>query len=114
MPNILSSIPESLSRELIESLLDTGNVRIERIVSRGHRSPEIGWYDQDEDEWVLVLEGSGLIAFEDGADILLEKGDYLNIPAHVKHRVAWTDPTRDTIWLAVFHGGARAQTVKDT
>lgn len=103
MPNIFASIPEQLPREFSECLLDGGKLRIERIVSRGHRSPDSGWYDQDEDEWVLVVEGAGLITFEDGTDVLLEKGDYLHIPAHARHRVTWTDPTRDTVWLAIFH-----------
>jgi len=68
------------------------NVRIERIVSLGHTSPESGWYNQEENEWVIVLEGSGTILFENGIERVLNKGDYLNIPAHTKHKVTRTDP----------------------
>lgn len=103
MDNFFSSIPEDLSREVFDEILVSGSVRIERIVSLGHTSPETGWYDQAENEWVLVLEGAGTLAFEDGLRVTLEKGDHLNIPAHTRHRVVWTDPDRPTIWLAVFY-----------
>ncbi len=78
-------------------------MRIERIISKGHTSPDDSWYDQRENEWVMVLEGSGSIMFEDGREVTLEKGDYLNIPSHAKHRVTWTDPDHDTVWLVVFY-----------
>lgn len=68
-----------------------------------HTSPALGWYDQDENEWVMVIEGSGTIEFDDGVSVTLDRGDYLNIPAHRKHKVSWTDPSRVTIWLAVFY-----------
>lgn len=75
--------------------------RIERIVSRGHATPEGVWYDQEEDEWVAVLEGTARLAYGDGSVITLRKGDFVLIPRRVKHRVAHTsDPC---IWLAV-HG----------
>ena len=103
MKNLLSDIPEQFKEEIVEELLESESVRIERIVSKGHRSPEAGWYDQNENEWVAVLEGSGRIAYEDGSEIVLEKGDSLNIPKRTKHRVVWTDPDQPTIWLAVFY-----------
>jgi cupin 2 domain-containing protein len=78
-------------------------VRIERIVSSGQTSPESGWYDQNENEWVIVLEGFGTIQFEDGSEITLKKGDFVNIPAHTKHKVSETDKNNITIWLAVFY-----------
>jgi len=102
MKNLLSQIPENLADEVLEQILGTNDLRIERIVSRGHTSPVDGWYDQDEDEWVLVLQGSGKILFEDGREIFLVAGDHLHITAHQKHRVTWTDPEAVTIWLAVF------------
>jgi cupin 2 domain-containing protein len=103
MKNLFSSIPGSLENEMFEDLLKHDNVRIERILSKGQSSPAEGWYDQVEHEWVAVLEGCGVVSFEDGSEIKLSKGDYLNIPAHVKHRVKWTDPDRITIWLAIFY-----------
>jgi cupin 2 domain-containing protein len=93
--NIFDGLPENLSEEVFEDIIRAPNVRIERIVSRGHASPEVGWYDQEENEWVIL--------FEDGRQFVLKKGDYLNIPAHLKHRVLWTDKQDFTIWLAVFY-----------
>lgn len=103
MKNIFSSVPDILEEEIFEDLLRCDNLRIERIISKGHASPKEGWYDQKEHEWVLVLKGSAIIAFEDGREIKLVKGDYLNICAHEKHRVKWTDPEEATIWLALFY-----------
>lgn len=103
MKNIFSSVPDVIEEEIFEDLLNYGNVRIERIISEGQSSPPEGWYDQEEHEWVVVLQGSGIIAFENGREIKLLKGDYLNIPAHEKHKVKWTDPECITIWLAVFY-----------
>uniref|UniRef100_UPI00405705BD cupin domain-containing protein n=1 Tax=Candidatus Electronema sp. TaxID=2698783 RepID=UPI00405705BD len=92
-----------MDEELFAELLRDKNIRIERIVSKGHMSPTLGWYDQEDNEWVLVLEGAGTILFEDGRLVTLNKGDFLHIPAHEKHKVAWTDPDRLTIWLAVHY-----------
>ena len=103
MKNLFTIIPADNAGEVFEQILNAGVVRIERIISRGHTSPASGWYDQDEDEWVLVLQGSGKILFEDGHEFLLCPGDYLDIPAHQKHKVTWTDLVGDTIWLAVFY-----------
>jgi cupin 2 domain-containing protein len=101
--NLFATIPEVLNDELIQQLVDTEHVRIERIVSRGHSSPETGWYDQDENEWVIVLQGEALLSFEGQASLRLRKGDYINIPAHQRHKVEWTDPESETIWLAVHY-----------
>ncbi|MCX5848860.1 MAG: cupin domain-containing protein [Deltaproteobacteria bacterium] len=103
MGNIFSSLPDKLEHELFEELLSYENIKIERIVSQGHTSLENGLYDQKENEWVIVLEGSGSILFERGNEINLKKGDYLNIPAHTKHKVTWTDPNNITIWLAIHY-----------
>lgn len=99
--NIFSSIPRQLSEELTETIFQGENVKIERIISKGHTTPEGEWYDQDQDEWVLLLQGQAILAFEDSKTTNLVSGDYLYIPAHVRHRVEWTDPERDCIWLAV-------------
>ncbi|MGC8490739.1 MAG: cupin domain-containing protein [Syntrophobacteraceae bacterium] len=91
-------------QEIFETLVDSGKVRIERIVSDAGRSPEGFWYDQEESEWVLVLEGSAGLRFEGDAEVLvLKPGDWIDIPAHRKHRVEWTDPVQKTVWLAVFY-----------
>lgn len=103
MGNIFSSLPDKLKHESFEELLRHKNIKIERIVSKGHTSPETGWYDQKENEWVIVLEGSGSIFFENGNEVNLKKGDYLNISAHTRHKVAWTDPDNITIWLAIHY-----------
>lgn len=107
MDNLFSKIPEKFDEEIFEGLLSKENVRIERILSKGHTSPEsktsgLDWYDQDEHEWVVVLKGSGKLLFEGGKEKHLKEGDFLYIPPHVKHKVIWTDPEEVTIWLAVF------------
>ena len=101
--NLFHHIPRELPAELFTDLLRTDQLRVERIVSAGHTSPEDTWYDQAEQEWVLVLAGAARLEFADGASVALGAGDYLNIPAHRKHRVAWTDPSRPTVWLAIHH-----------
>lgn len=103
MKNLFASLPEDLSEEVFEDLVHSDSVRIERIVSQGHRSPESGWYDQDESEWVIVLQGAARLLFEGGREESLGAGDFINIPAHTRHRVSWTDPASPTIWLAVFY-----------
>ncbi len=101
--NIFAHIPEQLPKELLEPLCTAENVTIERIVSRGHCSPDDFRDDQDRHEWVLLLKGKAALLFEgDHEPIMLKPGDYINIPAHTKHRVAWTDEKGDTVWLAVF------------
>ncbi len=89
--------------EVFEEIVRSAHVRVERILSQGQSSPESGWYDQEENEWVIVLQGSGRLAFDDGSEIELNAGDYINIPARKKHRVSWTAPERVTVWLAVFY-----------
>ena len=103
MSNIYADIPSSIPNEIFNDLIVNDNIRIERILSHGHSSPEEGWYDQEEHEWVLVLEGQGVIEFSDGRIVTLSKGDYLNIPAGEKHKVLGTDKDSVTIWLAVFY-----------
>lgn len=102
MANIFSEIGENHSAgELITEVMSANGVRIERIISNGEVSPENFWYDQSENEWVIVLEGKGIIEFDDGERAVLETGDYINIKAHKKHRVTFT--SSPTIWLAVFY-----------
>ena len=102
--NLFAGIPEQLPEELLEDIVRTETVRIERIVSQGHASPEEFWYDQDWSEWVIVLKGKACLLFEGQNDpVTLAPGDYINIPAHMKHRVTWTDSAQETIWLAVHY-----------
>ncbi|MDC0610319.1 cupin domain-containing protein [Vibrio sp.] len=103
MTNVFTDIPETLPQEIFQDIITTGSVRIERILSQGHVSPENGWYDQVEHEWVIVLQGEGIIEFEDGRQVTLDQGDYFNIQAHEKHRVIYTSDSETTIWLAVFY-----------
>lgn len=100
--NIFSDLPTSFDKEIFEDILIRENVRIERIISYGQRSPESGWYDQEENEWVIVLSGSGRLMFEDESQVELKAGDYLLISAHQRHKVVSTDTQQPTIWLAVF------------
>ena len=128
--SLYAGIPAHLPEELCEILASAGSMRIERIVtppihaarpsglpaagaippsceivSRGHTSPAGFWYDQAQDEFVLVVQGRAGVRFE-GEDevVVLEAGEYLNIPARLRHRVEWTDLEGDTVWLAVHHG----------
>jgi cupin 2 domain-containing protein len=101
--NLFEQIPSGCSEEIFETLAQNGAVKIERIISSGQSSPESGWYDQEKAEWVVVLKGHAIIAFENDFTVDLKAGDYLHIPAHKKHRVAYTQPEPPTIWLAVHY-----------
>ncbi len=107
MDNLFTNLPRALSGELVEVLVRSPAVRVERIISTGHQTPEGSWYDQDEHEWVCVLQGEAELLFEgDAAPVRMKAGDHVLIPAHRKHRVHRTDETRTTVWLAVFFSGA--------
>ena len=100
--NIFNHIPSELPDELVQDLVRSNHVRIERIVSHGHCSASGLWYDQQWDEWVLLIKGKALIEFEGKTESAeLGPGDHVFIPAHLKHRVSWTAENTDTIWLAV-------------
>lgn len=102
--SLFRQIPADLPEEMVESLCRAEHVRIERIVSRGHASPPGFWYDQEQNEFVLLVSGRARLAFADGTPpVDLGPGDWLDLPAHRKHRVEWTNPEMDTIWLAVFY-----------
>ena len=103
--NLYVDLPAVTRDESFQEILSRPNLKIERIVSRGHHSPEGFWYDQERDEWVLLVQGNAGLEFEgDTAVIDLKPGDHLLIPAHRRHRVAWTSESEDTIWLAVHIG----------
>jgi cupin 2 domain-containing protein len=100
--NVFDDRPPTLPDEVFSTLLESTNVRIERIVSQRHASPEGFWYDQDHHEWVMVLKGAARLRFEDQT-VEMKSGHFINIPAHKKHRVEWTTPDEPTIWLAVHY-----------
>ncbi|MDE0825247.1 MAG: cupin domain-containing protein [Akkermansiaceae bacterium] len=103
--NLLDDLPEDLSEEQFAEVcqLGDGSVRIERIVSHGQASPEGFWYDQDEDEWILILSGAARLRIEDVVEpVNLIPGDSVLLPAHCRHRIDWTTLEKPTVWLAVF------------
>lgn len=83
-------------------MITAPGLRVERIVSYGHASPAGFWYDQTENEWVVLIQGAATLRFEDDA-VELKPGDFVNIPAHCRHRVDWTTPDSLTVWLAVYY-----------
>ncbi|MCK5544382.1 MAG: cupin domain-containing protein [Desulfobulbaceae bacterium] len=102
--NLFQDIPGYLAEELAEVILESNNVRIERIVSKGHSSPDGFWYDQEKNEFVVLLKGRAKLLFEGEPKVVIMKpGDYVEIKAHVKHRVDWTDPEEETVWLAIHY-----------
>ncbi len=102
LSNLFAAIPEKIPHEIIELISGFGSVRIERILSKGHVTEPDFWYDQDTTEFVLLLQGQARLVFQDQTDpVVLNPGDYLTITAHHKHRVQWTAPDTETIWLTV-------------
>jgi cupin 2 domain-containing protein len=104
MDNIFQDIPRRAANEQVEALLARPGLRIERIVSTGQASPAGFWYDQPQDEWVIVLRGAAALLVEGEAERTLGPGDFLFLPAHKRHRVTWTAPDEPTVWLAVHFG----------
>lgn len=100
---LLAGLPDGAGAEEFLPLVANGGTRMERIVSTGQASPADFWYDQEEDEFVLLVAGRAVLAIE-GRDepLLLEPGDWVNLPAHCRHRVEWTCAEPPTVWLAVF------------
>jgi cupin 2 domain-containing protein len=109
--NLLRGLPSKpLAEEIVEPLLTLPGMRIERIVSTGQATPEGQWYDQETDEWVLLVRGAARLRLEGEAeDRALGPGDFLLLPAHCRHRVDWTDPNEVTVWLAIHFEGSAAQ-----
>ncbi len=103
--NMYDQIPEQMESEVFESILETRHLSLERIISRGHATPKDEWYDQDRDEWVLLLQGqAGLWIRGEETPRHLRAGDYVHLPAHLQHRVEWTSRDPECIWLAVHLG----------
>jgi cupin 2 domain-containing protein len=104
MANLFADLPAQADEEQLSDLLTRPGLRIERIVSTGQASPPGFWYDQNWDEWVVLLSGGAGLAIEDEAEQSLTPGDHIFLPAHKRHRVNWTDPDKPTVWLAVHIG----------
>lgn len=100
--NIFDEIPIDKSEEKFFEIFKNEKIKIEKIVSNGQKSPENFWYEQEESEYILLLEGFAILEFGD-FEVELKKGDCLNIKAMQKHRVKFTSQTEPTIWFAVFY-----------
>lgn len=102
LSNLFANIPQSIDSELFENILRNDQFKLERIVSHGQRTPDGQWYDQERDEWVILLKGRAELLIENQSEPLkLNPGDYILLPAHVRHRVEWTSEEENTIWLAL-------------
>ncbi len=101
LSSLFADIPQQLSEELCQTLLQNPTVRIERILSQGQSSPNHGWYDQEQAEWVILLQGEAKLSFADADPVAMKAGDYLLLPPHCRHRVDWTSSEPMCIWLAV-------------
>ena len=101
--NLRSGLPaRPLPDEVVDLLVERPGLRIERIVSTGQATPEGQWYDQDTDEWVLVVYGTARLRIEgEREDRVLSEGDWILLPAHCRHRVTWTRAEPPTVWLAI-------------
>ena len=100
--NLYQSVGTESDSEQFDTLFSSDRITIERIVSVGQATPEGEWYDQNWDEWVVIISGSaGLLLGTDPVVKVLNKGDSLFLPAHLKHRVEWTSADQPTLWLAV-------------
>ena len=105
---LLAHLPHGGAEEEFLPLVTNGATRIERIVSTGQSSPPGFWYDQDEDEFVLLLTGGAKLSIEGQSEaLMLAPGDWAHLPAHCRHRVEWTSAKPPTVWLAVFSPGSR-------
>ncbi|MEM9490720.1 MAG: cupin domain-containing protein, partial [Myxococcota bacterium] len=99
--NLLRGLPPSSSEETFENLFERPGLRVERIVSHGQITPPGQWYDQEQDEWVMVVSGAARLRIGGYDELDMTAGDWILLPAHCRHRVEWTDPAHPTVWLAV-------------
>jgi cupin 2 domain-containing protein len=102
--NIFADLPNPSTEEIFQILQQQEGLKIERIISTGQATPAGEWYDQPQHEWILLLSGSAGLRFDtETTTQTLHPGDFVNIPAHQRHRVEWTDPNQVTIWLAIHY-----------
>jgi cupin 2 domain-containing protein len=102
--NIFSKVPYFVQDEISETVLKAEHLKLERIISSGQATPPGEWFDQNTNEWVILLSGSAGLRFDDEEEVsVMHSGDYVHIPAHKRHRVEWTDPEQKTVWLALHY-----------
>ena len=102
--HLFADLSATRDAEQFTGLLTAPGLRLERIVSLGQVTPPGEWLDQDRAEWVILLRGAARFFFEGETSARgLKPGDYVNIPAHCRHRVEWTAPDEPTIWLALHY-----------
>jgi cupin 2 domain-containing protein len=101
--NLFANLPTSSPDEIFDPLLQSPRFKLERIISTGQATPPGQWYDQDRPEWIILLKGSAGLQIEGKQTLTLSPGDHLLIPAHVRHRVEWTDPAETTVWLGLHY-----------
>jgi cupin 2 domain-containing protein len=100
--NLFVTDVEATRGEICEALIETDHFRLERIISTGQATPAGQWYDQQRSEWVALLSGSAGLLFEGESRVqVMRPGDCVLIPARRRHRVEWTDPDQETVWLAL-------------
>ena len=100
--DVIGLLPDAGSAEIFETLLERDSVRIERIISKGQVTPVGEWYDQSWNEWVLLLQGEALLLLEGEAEPRrMAPGQWIMLPARCRHRVEWTMPGQETVWLAL-------------
>ena len=98
--NFFDNIPNKIPHEIFEEIFKNDNIKIERIISKGHISPDGFWYEQETNEWVFLLEGEAELEFQDKKK-RLHKGDCLLIPKNQKHRVSYTSEKPECLWLTL-------------
>ena len=102
--NIYSQISANFDAELFTEILHNGKLTLKRIISAGHCTPAGEWYDQSDNEWVMLLKGSAVLLIEGQAEpVVMSPGDHIVLPAHVRHRVEKTSVDEKTIWLALHY-----------
>jgi cupin 2 domain-containing protein len=106
--NIFAELPQSLSEEVFQEIIQGERFRLERIISFGQATAAGQWYDQEQHEWVVLLSGAAGLRFEGESLRVLHPGDFVNIPAHTRHRVEWTDEQKTTVWLALHYSKSEA------
>jgi cupin 2 domain-containing protein len=107
--NIFANLPQSLSEEAFQEIIQGERFRLERIISFGQSTAAGQWYDQEQHEWVVLLSGAAGLLFEGEEGLrILHPGDFVNIPAHTRHRVEWTDEKQNTVWLALHYSKSEA------
>ena len=104
LDNIFSKIPDFIQEEISQTLLKSEHFKLERIISSGQATSPGEWFDQNTNEWVILLSGSAGLRFDDEEEICaMHPGHYVHVPAHKRHRVEWTDPEQKTVWLALHY-----------